>query len=339
MVEKIYYESDFALAVTLPDGVGDANFDLELCTDGSRVVKFYKADGQLSPNLVKDSKGRMFALLRNHGLAPGKLMGRFIYTNNSGLQQVARWRTEIELTPIAIDASTIPTLDLVGTSPQGGGQPSAEAPAEVLPAPGAANTKTIKVTTIKFSRPIGSADVENVKLVTPNGVLLLGYGGGDFTIDGDTVTINWVLDAVEGDYELRIPRGAFTLDNGAESAAYNAGYSVVTAPVVYFTPTVSPTGNVTAATIKRMVIAFPTPIESFDGSNVRLAKSSFGSVWYDYAATGTISDDKLSMIIDWDFSPEVGLNYTLELPEGCITLANGDKNAETKVGYSVISAE
>lgn len=338
MVEKVYFESDFAVAVRLPDGVGDNDFELEAYTDGRRVVKFYRNDGKLSHNLIKNDKGQLLALFRDHGLTPGKLLARFNFVRD-GLMQVARWRTNIELTPIAIDASTIPTPDLVGGAPEGGGQPSAELPAEVLPAPGKANTKTIKVTTIKFSRPVSSADVENVKLVTPNGVLLLGYGGGDYTIDGDTVTINWALDAVEGDYELRIPRGAFTLDNGAESAAYNAGYNVVTAPVVYFTPTVSPTGNVTAATIKRMVITFPTPVESFDGANVRLAKSSFGSVWYDYAATGTISADKLSMTIDWDFAPEVGLNYTLELPEGCITLANGDKNAETKVGYSVISAE
>ena len=337
MVEKVYYESDFAAVVSLPEGVGDNDFELEVYTDGHRVIKFYRNDGKLSHNLIKNDKGQLLALFRDHGLNPGKLLARFNFVRD-GLMQVARWRTNIELTPIAIDASTIPTLDLVGGAPEGGGQPSAELPAEVLPTMGEATTRTIKTTTIKFSRPVSSADVENVKLVTPNGVLLLGYGGGDYTIDGATVTINWALDAVEGDYELRIPRGAFTLDNGAESAAYNASYNVVTAPVVYFTPKVVPAGNVTAITIKRMVVTFPSPIESFDGSNVRLAKN-FGSVWYDYAATGTISADKLSMTIVWDFAPEVGLAYNLELPEGCITLENGDKNAETKVGYTVYSAE
>lgn len=103
-----------------------------------------------------------------------------------------------------------------------------------------------------------------------------------------------------------------------------------------FTPTVNPnSGNITADNIKTMVITFPSPISTFDGENVRLAKP-FGSVWYDYAAEGTISADKKSMSIIWDFAPTVGLTYTLELPAGCIVLENGAKNVEVKIDYTVI---
>ena len=44
------------------------------------------------------------------------------------------------------------------------------------------------------------------------------------------------------------------------------------------------------------------------------------------------------MTIEWDFAPEVGLTYTLELPVGCITLDSGAKNNETKIAYTVIQS-
>lgn len=109
-------------------------------------------------------------------------------------------------------------------------------------------------------------------------------------------------------------------------------------PTEDFTPTVKPTaGAVTTETIKKTIIQFPSPIAEFNGSDVRYAKN-FGSVWYDYGATGTIAEDKMSMTIVWDFAPEVGLKYTLELPAGCITLENGAKNLETKIEYKVIAS-
>ena len=205
---------------------------------------------------------------------------------------------------------------------------------EVTPSSGEANTKTIKTTTLKFRNPIVSYDVENIKMIHPNGVAFLGYGGGTYSINGNTMVINWNFDAVEGEYELRIPNGAFVIENDVVTAI-NEKYNVTLAPVEYFTPDVNPVaGNVTTSQIKKMTITFPSPIETFNGSDVRLAKN-FGSVWYEYAATGTISNDRLSMTIAWDFAPEVGLKYTLELPEGCITLENGDKNTETKVEYVI----
>jgi hypothetical protein len=104
-----------------------------------------------------------------------------------------------------------------------------------------------------------------------------------------------------------------------------------------FTPVVNPAaGNVTAEQIKTTVLSFESPIASFDNSDVRYAKPAFGSVWCSVAGSYTISEDKLSLTINWDFSPEVGLTYTLELPAGCIVLENGAKNLFTQVKYTVV---
>ena len=83
-------------------------------------------------------------------------------------------------------------------------------------------------------------------------------------------------------------------------------------------------------------MSFESPIASFDNSDVRYAKN-FGSVWCSVAGSYTIAEDKLSLTINWDFSPEVGLNYTLELPAGCIVLENGAKNLFTQVAYTVVA--
>lgn len=103
-----------------------------------------------------------------------------------------------------------------------------------------------------------------------------------------------------------------------------------------FVPVVQPSaGNITTEKIKTMQLSFPSPILEFIGENVRLSKN-FGNVWYDYAAEGIISEDRLSMTIIWDFAPTEGVTYTLELPDGCIVLENGAKNLETKIAYTII---
>lgn len=339
MTEKVYFESDFEIAITLPDSVGDRDFTFEFYTSGHRIVKFYRINGKLSSNLYFDDTGRLTAVFCNHGLRPGKLIGRFRYNNKKDMQSVVRWCSDIELVSNTNVLLDLPELDLIENLPlQDSGGASLEIPVEVTPSSGEANTKTIKTTTLKFRNPIVSYDVENIKMIHPNGVAFLGYGGGTYSINGNTMVINWNFDAVEGEYELRIPNGAFVFENGNSNAVINAKYNVSLAPIEYFTPQLEPTaGYVTIDSIKRTTIVFPTPIESFDGSNVRFAKN-FGSVWYDYAAKGTISDNKLSMTIEWDFAPEAGLTYTLELPVGCITLDSGAKNNETKIAYTVIKS-
>ena len=339
MTEKVYFESDFEIAITLPDSVGNRDFTFEFYTSGPRIVKFYRINGKLSSNLYFDDTGRLTAVFCNHGLRPGKLIGRFRYNNKKDMQSVVRWCSDIELVSNTNVLLDLPELDLIENLPlQDSGGASLEIPVEVIPAD--ANTKTITTTIIKFSSPISQADVENIKMITPNEVLFLGYNGGTYTISEDklSIVIDWDFEAIEGEYELRIPKGAFMFENGNSNAVINAKYNVSLAPIEYFTPQLEPTaGYVTIDSIKRTTIVFPTPIESFDGSNVRFAKN-FGSVWYDYAAKGTISDDKLSMTIEWDFAPEVGLTYTLELPVGCITLDSGAKNNETKIAYTVIQS-
>jgi hypothetical protein len=83
-------------------------------------------------------------------------------------------------------------------------------------------------------------------------------------------------------------------------------------------------------------LSFESPIASFDDEDVRYIKP-IGNVWCSIAGSYTISEDKLSLTINWDFAPEVGLNYTLELPAGCIVLENGAKNLLTQVAYTVVA--
>lgn len=356
---RINYESDFVINILIPDEVGDRDFKLDFYTNVEKVVRFTRRNGVLSSNLKAKEDGSYLAVFRKHGLQAGKLYVKATYTTETDLSpdgemfDIVPELTRLTLVREAGDMGLNPILELSFPSfnipnvpdddeddNQGGGGSGSieENTVDLTPKEGDITTKTIRQTSIVFKNPIAYADVENVKMITPKGVVLLGYNGGTYTISEDklSVVIDWDFEAIEGEYELRIPKGAFMFENGNSNAVINAKYNVSLAPIEYFTPQLEPTvGDVTIDSIKRTTIVFPTPIESFDGSNVRFAKN-FGSVWYDYAAKGTISEDNLSMTIDWDFAPEVGLTYTLELPEGCITLKNGDKNIDTKVEYKVV---
>ena len=155
----------------------------------------------------------------------------------------------------------------------------------------------------------------------------------------------YVKDATApGKYTIVVPKGLVfdeeyseTFASGHANPEFTLTYTIVAPVVEDFTPVVNPAaGNVTAEQIKTTVLSFESPSASFDGSNVGL-RHQFGGPWYDYAATGTISEDKLSMTIVWDFSPTVGTTYTLKLPAGCIVLENGAKNLETNVVYTVVA--
>lgn len=150
-----------------------------------------------------------------------------------------------------------------------------------------------------------------------------------------------------GTYTVTIPKGTVADDSymnkepyflqGHANPEFTLTYTIVAPQVDDFTPVVNPAaGNVTAEQIKTTVLSFESPIASFDNSDVRYAKPAFGSVWCSVAGSYTISEDKLSLTINWDFSPEVGLDYTLELPAGCIVLENGAKNLFTQVKYTIV---
>lgn len=243
MVEKVYFESDFALAVRLPDGVGDNDFELEAYTDGRRVIKFYRYTGKLSTNLVKDDKGRLLALFRDHGLAHGKLQARFNYSRD-GLTQVAKWCTNIELTPIAIDASTIPTLDLVGYITQGGGgdsggsgdgdskpQTPADFVIDVSPV-GNITAAQLNETTITSVYSIASYDLANVRYKKQFGNVWFDTVG-EATLSSDKKTLKLVWNVVADNYPagtaltLEIPAGAIVADNGAKNLEFTADVTIM----------------------------------------------------------------------------------------------------------------
>lgn len=251
MVEKVYYESDFALAVRLPDGVGGNDFELEAYTDGRRVIKFYRYAGKLSTNLIKDDKGRLLALFRDHGLAHGKLQARFNYSRD-GLTQVAKWYTNIELTPIAIDASTIPTLDLVGYITQGGGgdsgdsgggsgdngdngdskpQTPADFAIDVSPV-GNITAEQLNVTTITSVYPIASYDLANVRYKKQFGNVWFDTVG-EATLSSDKKVLKLTWNVVADNYPtgtaltLEIPAGAIVADNGAKNLEFTAGVTIL----------------------------------------------------------------------------------------------------------------
>ena len=155
----------------------------------------------------------------------------------------------------------------------------------------------------------------------------------------------YVKDATApGKYTIVVPKGLVfdeehseTFASGHANPEFTLTYTIVAPVVEDFTPVVNPTaGNVTKEQIKTTVLSFESPIASFDDSDVRYAKN-LGSVWCSVAGSYTISEDKLSLTINWDFSPEVGLGYTLELPAGCIVLENGAKNLFTQVAYTVVA--
>ena len=156
----------------------------------------------------------------------------------------------------------------------------------------------------------------------------------------------YVKDATApGKYTIVVPKGLVfdeehseTFASGHANPEFTLTYTIVAPVVEDFTPVINPTaGNITVDQIKTTVLSFESPIASFDDSDVRYAKPLYGSVWCSVAGSYTISEDKLSLTINWDFSPEVGLTYTLELPAGCIVLENGAKNLFTQVAYTVVA--
>jgi hypothetical protein len=205
----------------------------------------------LSTNLVKDDKGRLLALFRDHGLAHGKLQARFNYTRD-GLTQVAKWYTNIDLTPIAIDASTIPTLDLVGYISQGGdsggsggsgdsgdsgdnddSKPQTPADFVIYAAPvGNIAAEQLNVTIITSVYPIASYDLANVRYKKQFGnVWFDTVGTAALSADKKQLTLTWNL--VADNYPtgtaltLEIPAGAIVADNGAKNLEFTAGVTIV----------------------------------------------------------------------------------------------------------------
>ncbi|MBO5749177.1 MAG: Ig-like domain-containing protein, partial [Muribaculaceae bacterium] len=164
---------------------------------------------------------------------------------------------------------------------------------------------------------------------------------GSYSIAEDklSLTINWNFSPEVGlDYTLELPAGCIVLENGAKNLFTQVKYTVVIPTPDDFTPVVAPAaGDVTIEQIKTTVLSFESPIASFDDSDVRYAKN-FGSVWCSVAGSYSIAEDKLSLTINWNFSPEVGLDYTLELPAGCIVLENGAKNLETRIDYTIVAS-
>ena len=348
MTEKVYFESDFEIAITLPDSVGDRDFTFEFYTSGHRIVKFYRINGKLSSNLYFDD-GRLTAVFCNHGLRPGKLIGRFRYNNKKDMQSVVRWYSDIELVSNTNVLLDLPELDLIENLPlQDSGGASLEIPVEVIPAD--ANTKTITTTIIKFSSPITQADVENIKMITPNEVLFLGYNGGTYTISEDklSIVIDWDFEAIEGEYELRIPKGVFMFENGNSNAVINAKYNVSLAPIEYFTPVATPTtGSVEVTDLSSIVVTLPSEFGEFnpkcdpwyDQMYIKYYDESLGyeqTLWLNTKSSITVSEDGLSITLtDWAFEFEKGVTYKFNIPAGYIVLANGAKNNETQIAYTV----
>lgn len=103
-----------------------------------------------------------------------------------------------------------------------------------------------------------------------------------------------------------------------------------------FIPQITPeSGNISSEQIKRTTITAPSQIASYNFDEVKLSKN-FGAVWFSVAGQATLSDDRKSITIDWDFSPNVNTDYTLVLPQGSIVLENGDTNEESQTKYTVI---
>lgn len=224
---------------------------------------------------------------------------------------------------------------------------SAPAPIVVVTPPkGDADTKTIKTTILKFRNRIISYDTENIKMITPNGVVFLGYGGGTYNVEGDTIVINWDFEAVEGEYELRVPRGAFIVTD-EEIPSINIKYNVSLAPIVYFTPEISPvSGNVSAEDMKSVVVTLPDKFGLFDSN----ADPWYNDIYLSYMASGgykeeksakfyadiTVAEDGRSITIDWSkFSFESGVTYSMNIPKGYIVLDNGDKSDATSIEYII----
>lgn len=94
-------------------------------------------------------------------------------------------------------------------------------------------------------------------------------------------------------------------------------------------------GNISSEQIKQTTIIAPSEIASYYFNEVKLSKN-FGAVWFSVAGEATLSEDKKTIVIDWDFSPNANTDYTLVLPQGSIVLENGETNEESQTKYTVI---
>lgn len=194
-------------------------------------------------------------------------------------------------------------------------------------------------TCIEFDSPIMVINDKDIRYIKNDINNIWFKGKMQAGEDKLSLNLNWDIDykdvQVGQQYTLYIPDGCIKLQNGSKNNAIYKTYTYIAAedsiPVIMPLP-----GQVTTDGIKTTTLYFEIPIESFDPENVRYAKP-FGSVWCGVAGSYTISEDRLSMTINWDFVPEIGLNYTLELPEGCILFADGTKNIKTNIAYSVVS--
>lgn len=201
---------------------------------------------------------------------------------------------------------------------------------DIMPLSGQVTTNSIKTTTLYFETPIESFDPENVRYVKPFGSVWCGVAGS-YTISENRLSmiINWDFAPEIGvNYTLELPEGCILFADGTKNIETNVIYSVTSTldPATYFVP------NVTGS-LKTTIIKLDSPISSFDRSVVRLERQ-YGNIWGSVAGYVKISEDKLTLTINWDFVPENGVTYTLVLPSGCIILENGNKNEEFRVSYT-----
>ena len=141
----------------------------------------------------------------------------------------------------------------------------------------------------------------------------------------------------DGTYSLICPAKVLgsTEYGGNFNEAFMLTWNVVSPQIQDFAPTVNPTqGEVSIDEIKTTIITLPSPVNTFDSSSVCFTNRE-EQIWHDNVATSTISDDRLSITITWDFAPKAGCDYKLLLPAGCIILDNGAKNVETEVTYTI----
>ena len=154
-----------------------------------------------------------------------------------------------------------------------------------------------------------------------------------------------------GTYTVTIPKGTVADDSymnkepyflqGHANPEFTLTYTLKAAPAVEdFTPVINPTaGNITVDQMNVTVISVDSPIVSFDPGYVKYIKS-IGNVWLETMGEYTISEDKLTLTLNWNLvkgNYPPGTSYTLELPAGCIVLENGAKNRLTQVAYTIVA--
>ena len=158
----------------------------------------------------------------------------------------------------------------------------------------------------------------------------------------------YVKDATApGTYTIVVPEALVfdeeysdTFESGHANPEFTLTYTIKAPVVEDFTPVISPAaGNITVDQMNETVITFESPIASFDPGYVKYIKS-FGNVWLETMGEYTISEDKLTLTLNWNLvkgNYPPGTSYTLELPAGCIVLENGAKNLLTQVNYTIVA--